>query len=62
MNFTFTKENVELYWKILNTSQSKDEKKMADEYLIAFKVSCKQLEIILIYTFLLTIFYYKIYT
>jgi len=34
----FTKGNVELYWKILNSSQSTDEKKMADQYLIEFKV------------------------
>ncbi len=34
----FTKENVEFYWKVLNTSQSKEEKKLADDYLIQFKV------------------------
>ncbi len=34
----FTKENVELYWKVLNTSQSIEERKIADQYLIEFKV------------------------
>jgi hypothetical protein len=35
----YTKENVENFWKVLNTSQSVDEKKVADEYLIQFKVN-----------------------
>lgn len=34
----FTKESVELHWKILNSSSSIEEKKIADEYLIEFKV------------------------
>lgn len=34
----YTKENVENYWRILNSSQSIEEKKFADEYLIKFKV------------------------
>lgn len=39
MENKFTKENVEYYWKLLNTSQSVEEKKVADEYLRNFKVS-----------------------
>ena len=34
-----SKENVEYFWKVLNTSQSTDDKKVADEYLRQFKVS-----------------------
>jgi hypothetical protein len=34
----FNKENFQKFWKILNTAASKEERKIADEYLIAFKV------------------------
>lgn len=34
----FSKENVEKYWKILNSPTMIEEKKFADEYLIEFKV------------------------
>jgi len=34
----FTRENVENFWRILNTSTSVEEKKVADDYLIHFKV------------------------
>jgi hypothetical protein len=34
----FTRENVENYWRILNSSHSIEDKKVADEYLIHFKV------------------------
>ncbi len=37
----FTKENVEYYWKVLNTVSSPEEKKTADEFLIEFKVKGK---------------------
>jgi hypothetical protein len=35
----FTKENVEKYWKLLNTSKSSEETRVADEYLRQFKVT-----------------------
>jgi len=38
MNSDFTKESVEYYWNALNRTGSGEEKKVADEYLIAFKV------------------------
>jgi hypothetical protein len=38
MDMKFTRENVEYYWKLLNTSQSSEDKKVADEYLRKFKV------------------------
>jgi len=34
-----TKENVEYFWKVLNSSSSTEDKKVADEYLRQFKVS-----------------------
>ena len=35
----FTKENVEKYWNILNANTSAEDKKIADQFLIAFKVN-----------------------
>ena len=35
----FTKENVEKYWKLLNTSKSSEDTRVADEYLRQFKVT-----------------------
>jgi hypothetical protein len=34
----FTKENVQKYWNLLNTSKSTEEIRIADEYLREFKV------------------------
>ncbi len=34
----FSKENVEHFWRVLNSSANPEEKKLADEYLIEFKV------------------------
>lgn len=39
MNMNLTKENVEYFWKVLNSSSSTEDKKVADEYLRQFKVS-----------------------
>jgi hypothetical protein len=39
MNMNLTKENVEYFWKVLNSGSSTEEKKVADEYLRQFKVS-----------------------
>lgn len=38
MDVNFSKENVEYFWKLLNTIQKVEEKKAADEYLRNFKV------------------------
>lgn len=35
----FTKENVKRQWSVLNTCSSVEDKKKADEYLVAFKVT-----------------------
>jgi hypothetical protein len=38
ISMEFSKENVEKFWKLLNSSKSSEEARMADEYLRQFKV------------------------
>ena len=45
MSAEYTKELIELNWKILNYSNSQEEKQNADRYLIDFKVKTTKLKI-----------------
>ncbi len=52
MNMNLTKENVEYFWKVLNSSSSTEDKKVADEYLRQFKVSQIKSYKIQLYTYI----------
>ena len=41
-NFIFTPENVSKYWNLLNYSNNPNDKKQANDFIIAFKKNCSQ--------------------
>ena len=41
-NFIFTPENISKYWNLLNTSNSPEDSKIANEFLFQFKKNCPQ--------------------
>ena len=41
-NFIFTPENISKYWNLLNTSNSPEDRKIANEFLFQFKKNCPQ--------------------
>ena len=51
-NFIFTPENVSKYWNLLNYSNNPNDKKQANDFIIAFKKNCSQcLEISIVKVF-----------